>query len=186
MITMEKDENLIVNYSQRFINCASLFRKRALQEFYESIGEIESNSVLGESHIVKLLNMSRRSKIIKQFLVEILPFLKVECITETVLNRCINYRDISFRKTLCIQLAHMWLPIEQLKKLNTVLDTPEAYVKIVYILCKKQCSVLELESFLTQNEKYSYALHYLQEMLHNENIPNNLFAVIEKHCKQSK
>ena len=186
MITMEKGENIIVRYSKKLINCAPFFRKRTLKEFYANISGIESNSMLSESYIVILLNMSRRSKIIKQFLAEILPFLDANCITKTVFDMCIEYRDTAFKKTLCIQLAHMWLSVDQLEKLNSIIDTPEAYAKIVYILCKEQFSVFKLENFLTQNEKFSYALSYLQEKLKEEKVPNDFLTVIEKHCKGSK
>ena len=80
------------------------------------------------------------------------------------------------KKTLLIQLAHLWLSPLQLKRINEAIDTPEAFYKLFLIMiCDERYSKKELESFIYENKRYineieDYKKHLKQEQISSERI----------------
>ena len=89
-------------------------------------------------------------------------------ITDRVFHACVEYPVLSYRKTLYIQLAHMWLTVDQLMLLNERLDTPEAYIKIIYTMIRERYRLSAFRAFLAINSRFSNSLPYCKAQLLRE------------------
>ena len=122
-----------------------------------------------EIKIIKLLKKSKHLHSIRWLIPDIIFLIKEDSITNKVLDYCINYKG-KFRKTLLVQLAHMRLTPEQLIKINNLIDTPEAFCKLVdlYINDDKY-SIEGLNELLVSNAKYINEVEYLLKSLNKTN-----------------
>lgn len=185
---MGKDKNEFQDLSEKILKPNEHLRKDVLNEFDDfvsSVNVLDDANKIDEPTLLSLIGKSRKSECICEFIAEMLPLLEPECITDRVFNACICYSDIEFQKTLCVQLAHMWLRIEQLMILNELLDTPEAFIKIVCIMVRERCSEDELEVFLKRNKRFRDALPCCIAWLMPEYENSTLMKVIERHANQN-
>ena len=126
-------------------------------------------SKVPEYNIIQLLKRSYRVKELQWFLCDIFFAIAPESITDNVLQACINYPG-RFKKTLLIQLAHIWLTERQLIELNTHIDTPEAFYKLFLMyLYQNDVPCEKLLQFLLNNRRHLNALIGYKERLPNAN-----------------
>ena len=107
-----------------------------------------------EALLLKLLKRSRWVSPIRIWIVDILSLTLEGSITDKVFFECLHYPG-KFRKTLVIQLAHLWLSKEQLLSLNSLLDTPEAFCKLLILFSVDEAVSLEqYQRFLLNNTRF--------------------------------
>ena len=143
------------------------------------VREYKKDSV-SENALIQLLQCSMKNKDIQWFLIDIFFFIEENSITDRVFEICLNYPG-RFKKTLLLQLSHVWLKEEQLKKLNSVLETSEAFYKLflLYFFSEK-VSVEQLYQFLLNNNKHLYSLKNYRENLANKTVDKDKVNVVEK------
>lgn len=188
MLFMEKDESEFQNFSIRILESTENLRRVVLDEFENFI--FNSNVTTGvnkinESTLLSLIRESHKSESICEFVVEMLPLLEPDCITDSVFDFCVSYSDPEFRKTLCILLAHMWLRIDRLLTLNEKLDTPEAFIKAVCIMVRERYSKDEFEVFLQRNKHFWNALPCCISWLVPKYEDSVLVEVIKSYANQT-
>ena len=141
-------------------------------DLYEVLKEYKKDYV-NENILIKFIKRSITSKILQYFLVEIIFFIDESSITDKVFKLCLRYPG-HFKKTLYIQLGHIWLKEEQLKKLNKVLDTPEAFYKLFLKYANDDnISVVELKQFMLNNKKHlnsliNYKEHFIVKNINSQ------------------
>lgn len=148
------------------------------------VREYRKDSV-SEDKLIQLLQCSIKNKDIQLFLIDIFFFINENSITDKVFEVCLNYPG-RFKKTLLIQLAHNWLKEEQLKKLNSLLKTPEAFYKLFLLyLFNERVSVEQLYTFLLDNNKHLYAIKNYKEHLANKAVDKNKINMVETVLKEA-
>lgn len=142
-----------------------------VDDVYEIIVQYQKDFVSNEK-LIMLLERSKTYKDIQYFLIDILFFVKEESITDDFVDLCLKYPG-TFKKTLLIQLSHIWLSESQLLKLNSVIDSPEAFCKLVLLYLKDEdYSVDKLSTFVLNNTKYIGSIYNYKVYLNNFSINN--------------
>ncbi len=138
-------------------------------------------SVVNEVYFLKLLKKSVVIPKLRNAVLEVLCHTNKDTITESVFNFCLKYPG-KFRKTLLIQLSHMWLDVDQLLILNKLLDTPEAFCKLlVYYTQNTSTTAEELLAFLHENRGFMKQVNCLEilKQCNVETSPDKYFILIE-------
>ena len=107
--------------------------------------------IVSEVLLLKWIKKSILSKKLQQIMPDVLYLIDSSSVTDRVLNFCIHYPG-RFRKTLLIQLAHMWLTTKQLEVINREIDTPEAFCKLFLLYAENEnYTVDQFATFLREN-----------------------------------
>lgn len=130
-----------------------------------------------------LLNLLKKSVIVSSlrcWIPDILCYVHESSITSAVFEFCLRYPG-KFRKTLLIQLAHMWLTKSQLLVLNDLLETPEAFCKLLVLYTEDEdCSAEEFLAFLNRNDKFIHQVDYNKLLkLHDNFITAEKLNILE-------
>ena len=158
MIIMENDKQEISVLINELCDKKSRKRCNEIYTLYNNdlmyIYNHYIESEVDEKALLRLLQKSKRSNKIKFVLPDIISLVHKNSITDRIINYCIKYPR-KYRNTLIVQLAHIWLTPNQLELLNTVLETPEAFCKLLIIYTFDPCySAIDLMSLLTNNKTY--------------------------------
>ena len=133
-----------------------------------------------EDSLINLLKSSTKYKIIQWFIPDILSLTDESSITNRVFEQCLKYPG-RYRKTLLIQLAHMWLRKDQLIELNQILETPEAFYKLFLMyLQDKDFSVNQLQEVMLKNVKHLNALTNYKEHLSGREVTQDKIILADK------
>ena len=145
-----KSVNNLLKYLSNPVNliCIRLSRKDINIFSY-----LSKKETVDEKVFINFLKISVLFPILKEYLLDILFFVDPKSITNKIFNLCMLYPG-KFRTTLLIQMAHMWLTVEQLEILNKKIDTPEAFCKLLYIYSiDDNYSETDFKTFLCRNVK---------------------------------
>lgn len=132
-----------------------------------------------ESKIILLLKQSHRKWKLQVVLLDIFYYIEESCFTDKIIDICKNYPG-KFKKTLLIQLAHIWLSEKQLENIIEVIKVPEAYCKLLIIkVCNEECPEYELEKFVQMNSQYFKDLKSIDRYFIDTNISADRIKVVE-------
>lgn len=149
---MERGKPCIEALIRRLLNPVYMFRC-FLSTRNESILDGFEKGDVSEHLLIALIKRSLICPYVRIILPDILYLTYTDSITDKVLYYCLHYPG-QYRKTLLVQLAHMWLRPNQLELLNTSIDTPEAFCKLLVMYADStNCTPLQFSEFLTNNYK---------------------------------
>lgn len=154
-------------------------------DVFEIVSKYQKDFVSNEK-LIMLLKRSQVYKDIQYFLIDIFFYIEEESITDNFVDLCLKYPG-SFKKTLLIQLSHIWLTEKQLLKLHFATDTPEAFYKLVLLYLKdNSCSVDKLSTFLLSNIKHIGSIYNYKEHIRNFPVNNKKIDLLDQLLIQYK
>ena len=134
-------------------NPVNLIRIRLLRKEIDIYSYLSKQETVDEKTFINFLKKSIYIPILKEYLIDIVCFIDPKSFTDKIFNFCMFYPG-SFRSTLLIQIAHIWLTVEQLEILNKKIDTPEAFFKLLCIYSEDDnYSESDFKTFLCVNKK---------------------------------
>lgn len=152
---MERDKTCIEVFVRRLLNPFYVLRCSLTAKNVSILDSVEKGDV-AEPLLIALINKSLIFPYVRLILPDILYLTCENSITDKVLHHCLNYPG-RYRKTLLIQLAHMWLPPSQLELINNNINTPEAFCKLLVIYANSSnCAPLQFSDFLSNNYSRLY------------------------------
>ena len=161
----------------------------SLDKWFEQTNLINNcdKCAVNEVYFLKLLKKSIVVPKLKYAVLEVLCHTNKDTITESVFNFCLKYPG-KFRKTLLIQLSHLWLEVDQLLILNKLLDTPEAFCKLlVYYTQDIDITAEELSAFLLKNCSFINQVNCLEILnQHNVGITPDKYHILMETIKKTK
>lgn len=152
---MENDNNIksVDKLLKYLSNPVNLIYIRLLRKDINIFSYLSKKETVDEEVFINFLKKSFLFPILKEYLLDILFFIDPKSITNKIFNLCVYYPG-TFRNTLLIQMAHMWLTVEQLEILNQKIDTPEAFCKLLCIYSvDDNYSETDFKTFLCRNVK---------------------------------
>ena len=133
------------------------FRKSAFIQYkldYMYIVDNYSFDEVPEEALIQLIKDSIFDFRIRWFIPDILSLTAPNSVSDRFLNICIKYPG-RFKKTLLMQLSHVWLPAHQLELLNRNIDTEEAFYKLFfYYSTDDTYTFQEYGAFLKRNLRF--------------------------------
>lgn len=109
---------------------------------------------VNESILIKLIKKCYFRYKLKCVLLEVLFYVKEESFTDKVIYFCLRYLG-KFRKTLLIQLSHLWLKESQIELIVKKYAIPEAYCKLFLLkICNENHSYEDIVKFVELNKEY--------------------------------
>lgn len=133
------------------------FRRNAFKAYksnYMFIYENYSYDDVSEASLKKLIKKSIYDIRLRWFIPDILSLTTPESISDELLKICIKY-PFRFKKTLLMQLSHMWLPAHKLELLNRNIETEEAFYKLfIYYSTDDVYTLHEYIRFLENNLRF--------------------------------
>jgi hypothetical protein len=165
---MDNINVLIKNLSQKKHYCQMTFNEFEKNPAF--ILENFSKDYVEEDNLLNLLRNSINNKKIRYFIPDILFLIDESSISDKVFEFCLEYPG-HFRKTLLIQLAHLWLKKEYIEQLNQVLETPEAFYKLFLMyLLDIDLPVGDLQNLMLENKKYLSDIENYKEHIIGQSI----------------
>ncbi len=166
--------------------CKILFEKFNINPNY--ILENYYRDTIDERSLIKLLKKSVIFTRIRWFIPDILALTNENSITDNVLNTAVRYPG-TFRNTLLIQLAHMWLTPNLLEVVNNNLITPEAFYKLFYTYATSSSySPKFFQEFLKNNSRFSNEIIACLEIIkkNGRSIPEDKLLCIHEYMENRK
>ena len=118
------------------------------------MGRMYYRDSVNESMIIALIKKCYFRYKLQYVLLEILFYINEESITDNVIRFCLNYRG-KFRKSLLVQLSHLWLKEYQFELIVKKYAIPEAYCKLLLLkICNLEDSDDDIVKFIGLNRKY--------------------------------
>lgn len=137
-----------VNYLAKIQLFVGLSKNRNYIYDHFRKGEVDENLLL------HLFRKSVHSNTIKQLLPDVLYYIEPRSISDAVVDFSITYPG-EFRETILSLLAHMWLNVRHLELINSCIQTPEAFCKLLYIYAEDiHCSKEKFHRFLCENKHF--------------------------------
>ena len=153
---MVKDKKNIVVFIRK-LNSLLFFAKGEYHAAIKDSCFVQNNyvkDIVDENILIQFIIKSIFCPSFRLLMPDILYCIDEHSITDKVFNLCIKYPG-HYRNTLLSLLAHMWLTQEQLYKLNYMIDTPEAFCKLLVLFAENNSiSVSDFTAFLEDNSKY--------------------------------
>lgn len=179
MISMVNDRSSISEFVQKlnglFFFAGKEYRSAVTDDCF--ILENYKRDIVDERILIHFILKSVICPSIRVLMPDILYYTHEHSITDKVFWVCSKYPG-RYRKTLLNLLAHMWLTQDQLYKLNHMIDTPEAFCKLVILYAKNDAiAVDDFTSFLADNKKHLYTVN-LSRIIGECNLSGSIDKII--------